>query len=356
MQSFFSRRILRTFGPLAVLGLLFGACSGSPKKAAPSASASASASGECQLSELAVPSCGVLWGVATKPPTMKQVATVEAELGRPFDFVYRYHDVNDEVPDKDELAAVAKGKLLHIALAARDFGEKGENSIKWSDVVAGKYDATWRKQAAGVASLKVPVFMTYEQEANQKAKVNAKGTPAEFIAGWKRIHQIYEDAGAKNAIWTWVMTGSEENLNSAGQLWPGNEYVDWISWNVYNQSGCKTNKIDTEKYISFRDKLKVFYDFVKERGPALGMDPSKPMMISETGSAKYADDPERTAKWYADIPPTLADYPQIKAVGLWNSIDEGCNYELTTVPQIKEGARKAGQDGRVNVKGAVPHK
>ncbi len=350
-----SRRSARAIFGLVLSALVLSNCSGSPEAKSPTVSASASSTAECALSELAVPSCGVLWGVATKPPTMAQVKVVEGQLGRPFDFVYRYHDVTDEVPDKDEIAAAESGKLLHIALAARDFGDKTGAGIRWSQVAAGEFDDVWRKQAEGVASLKVPVFMTYEQEANQKAKTGAKGTPAEFIAGWRRLHKIYQDAGAKNAIWTWVMTGSEDNLTSAGELWPGNEYVDWISWNVYNQSGCKTNKIEEDKYISFADKLVVFYNFIKERGPELNIDPTKPMMISETGSAKYPDDPQRTAQWYADIPGALAKYPQIKAVGLWNSVDESCNYELTTIPEIREGARKAGQDSRITVKGAVPH-
>ncbi|MGL5828779.1 MAG: glycoside hydrolase family 26 protein [Angustibacter sp.] len=346
------RPVLRALTGLLLLGVLAAGCSESKEASAPP---SASGPAQCTLSELAVPSCGVLWGVATKPPTMAQVRVVEGQMGRPFDFVYRYHDVNDVVPDKDETAAAASGKLLHIALAARDFADKSDARIPWSEVAEGKFDEVWRRQAQGVASLKVPVFMTYEQEANQKAKVGTKGTPAEFIAGWRRLHKIYQEAGATNAIWTWVMTGSEDNLSSAGQLWPGNEYVDWISWNVYNQSGCKTNKIEQEKFISFEDKLVIFYNFIKEQGPELGIDPNKPMMISETGSAKYPDDPERTAQWYADIPGALAKYPQIKAVGLWNSIDESCNYELTTVPEIRGGAQKAGRDPRIAVKGAVPH-
>jgi hypothetical protein len=320
---------------------------------APSPRASASVGDKCALSALAVPSCGVLWGVATRPPTAAAVKTVEASAGRPFDFVYRYHDVNDQVPDEAEREVVDSGKLLHLAIAPRDFRGGDPEPIKWAEFADGRFDASLKAQAEGVASLKVPVFMTFEQEASQKQKVGVLGTPEDFVRAWKHLHQIYVDAGAENAVWVWVMTGSEENLDNAASLWPGNEFVDWISWNVYNQSGCKSNQIDVGKYVSFRDKMKIFYDFVKERGPSLGMDTEKPMMISETGSAKYEDDPGRTADWYASIPGTLRDFPQIKAVTLWDSVDGGCDYKVGKVTEVREGVRRAGRDQWLDTRGAT---
>jgi hypothetical protein len=350
-------RLLMCLSVAAATGL--SACSGGGpvSKASPSSSSgqssatSAGADGKCVLNDLAVPSCGVLWGVATKPPTAAAVATVESAQGRPFDFVYRYHDVKDQVPDDAERAAVAAGKLLHLAIASRDFNST--RGIKWSEFASGKFDPVLIAQAKGVASLKVPVFMTFEQEASQRQKVGVRGTPEEFIRAWKHLHQIYDDAGAKNAVWVWVMTGSEDNLDNAASLWPGNDVVDWISWNVYNQSGCSGNRIDASKYVSFEDKMKIFYEFVKKRGPSLQMDPNKPMMISETGSAKYPNDLKRTADWYAGIPATLRKYPQIKAVTVWDSIDGGCNYDIDKIPEIRDGVRRAGQDPWLSNRGAV---
>jgi hypothetical protein len=331
-------------GALAV-GLVLGACTreSAPAPAPVSSSSSSTTSSEgtttCALSTLGVPSCGVLWGVATKPPTAAGVKAVETAVGRPFDFVYRYHDVNDTVPDDAEKALAAQGKLLHIALAARDFAAGDKNGVDWASVASGRFDATLEAQAQGIAGLKTTVFMTFEQEANQKQKAS-KGSGADFKAAWRHLHDIYAKAGATNVVWVWVMTGAADNLDRAAELWPGNDVVDWISWNVYNQSGCTGAGIDPSKYISFEDKMKTFYDFVHARGPALGIDADKPMMISETGSAKYANDLGKTAGWYAAIPSVLAKYPQIKAVGLWNSIDGGCDYQFSVVPTL---ARAVGQ-------------
>lgn len=106
--------------------------------------------------------------------------TVEKAAGRPFDFVYRYHDINDEVPDAQERKIVADGRLLHIAIAARDFGAATRAGVSWADVARGKYDESLSAQARGVASLKKPVFVTFEQEANQRTKLGVAGDAADF--------------------------------------------------------------------------------------------------------------------------------------------------------------------------------
>jgi hypothetical protein len=347
-------------GGVAVLLLGLAACSGSSAKPTqptgttkPTTSGS-SASGPCTLSAKAVPSCGVLWGIATHPPTDAAVVAAETAIGRKVDFVYRYHDVNDTIPDSSERQWVAQGKLLHIDIAARDFSSGStRGSVTWADVANGDFDKNLTAQAKGIASLKVPVFMTFEQEASQKHKLAALGSPADFVRAWRHLHDIYQNAGVTNAVWTWVMTGAQDNLQSAGQLWPGNAYVDWISWNVYNQSGCKSNRIDQKLLVSFKDKMLIFYNWLKTSGPHYGIDTTKPIMISETGSAMYAQDLQATADWYAAIPSVLQQYPQIKAIGLWDSTDAYCNYDFTGVPAIASGVRQASASPFLSLHGAL---
>jgi hypothetical protein len=352
---------LRDLGAVVTIVALvaLAGCSGSSPKPAgptgttPTSRATTPASGKCTLNAKAVPSCGVLWGIATHPPTEARLAAAEQAIGRSVDFVYRYHDVNDVIPDAEEKDWVSRGKLLHIAIAARDFSNATRGDIRWKQVADGEFDTSLLAQANGVASLKVPVFMTFEQEASQKQKLAALGTPADFKAAWRHLHDLYVRAGTTNAVWTWVMTGSDDNLTSAGQLWPGNDYVDWISWNVYNQSGCKGNRIAMDKFISFQDKMLIFYNWMKAQGPGLGIDTSKPVMISETGSAQYQGDLKATADWYAAIPATLKAYPQIKAIGLWDSTDSYCNYDFTDVPDIASGVRAASLDPFLDLHGAL---
>jgi len=316
--------------------------------ASPSSIASGPAQGSCQLGPKSVPECGVLWGVATQPPTEAVIKGLESAVGRKFDFVYRYHDVYQAIPDSAERQMVAGGRILHIAIAARDFASVDRAGVTWAQVAAGRFDSSLSQQARGIASLKVPVFVTFEQEANQKQKLGVLGTAGDFKAAWRHLHALYAKAGATNVVWVWVMTGAQDNLAGASTLWPGNDVVDWVSWNVYNQSGCAGGAIDASKYVSFQDKMLIFYNWMHEHGPAVGMDSAKPIMISETGSAQYAGDPQRSADWYAQIPTTLQKYPQIKAVGLWASRDGECNYRFQDNATIAQGVAAASSQPLVN--------
>ncbi len=313
--------------------------------AAPSATSCASSLARTRVTAKGVPTCGALWGLATQHSTIAGVEAVESNLGRAFDIVYRYHDLVEAVPDAEEKALVARGSLLHLAIASRKFSGDGVN---YTDVTAGTYDASLRKQAQGIASLGSPVFVTFEQEANQKEKVGVRGSAADFIAAWRHVHDLFTSAGATNAVWVWVMTGNAANLSRTAALWPGNDVVDWISWNVYNNSGCRTSAIDVSRYVSFQDGLKIFYDWVTTTGRAAGIDTTKPMMVSEAGTAQYADDLAMSAKWYADIPTALAAYPQVKAVTLWasggdNANGTNCDYRFQNNPTVAQGVATAGK-------------
>lgn len=297
----------------------------------------------CPVSAKLVPTCGVLWGLATRPQDLSALASVEKSVGRTFDIVYNYHDINDVIPTATEVTEARQGRTLHLAIAARIYGSR-QDSVTYSAITAGQYDAELSRQAEGVASLGVPVFMTFDQEANQHDKLGPRGTAADFRAAWRHIHDLYAQAGATNAVWVWVMTGAPDNLARAGELWPGNDVVDWISWNVYNQSGCGSGTVTPSKYTSFKGAMTPFYEWVHRQGPTRGIDPDKPMMISETGSVLYSGDPQRTARWYAAIPTTLAKYPQIKAVTLWDSkTSEACDYTFQRDPGVLASVADAGR-------------
>lgn len=340
---------------LPVLALM-AACSGGGGDPAPSTSTSASSAptsgptssasttASCTLSDRLVPSCGVIWGVSTKPATMDGVAKVESLVGRPFDMIYRYHDIKEPIPDDVDRQAVAAGRILHLSIAARIY-TSDTTVVTYKDIAAGKYDATLRAQGKGIAGLKVPVFVTFEQEANQHKKLDVRGDATQFKAAWRHVRSVYLAAGASNAVWTWVMTGAPENLDRAGMLWPGNDQVDWISWNVYNASGCNSGKVKPANYKSVKEALSPFYDWVHAKGPKLGIDPNKPMMISESGSVLYTADPGLTAAWYTQIPGVLKEYPQIKAFTLWASETSlACNYQFQDVPAISAAVAKSVTD------------
>ena len=145
------------------------------------------------------------------------------------------------------------------------------------------------------------------------------------------------------------MMGTEAALPRAAGSLPGDDVVDWIGWDVYNASGCRAGSVDPHKYMTFEASMRIFYDWVREKGPSLGIDVAKPMMISETGSVSYPDNPRRTAEWYAQIPSVLRAYPGIKAVGLWDHTGQKeCDYRFGGKPLLQGAVRDAGLQPWVN--------
>lgn len=285
-------------------------------------------------------SCTLLWGVAVPEGSAAAVHRLEGAVDAQFDFVYSYHDINDLVPSSEDKKIVASGHVLHISIIPRDFVLKNKNTIRWKDVAAGRYDSTLERQARGVARLPGPVFVTFDHEPDQASKA-ARGSVEDYIAAWRHIHDLYQRVGAKNVTWVWVMMGWEPAFDRAGRLWPGNKYVDWISWEVYNHAGCFQGTAGGAKEQSFRQGVETAYNWFHRDGKKYGINPDKPMMISESGTILYPGDPQRTANWYAAIPGVLRDYPQIKAVTLFDNRVDSCDYEFQKQPAALTAVRNA---------------
>jgi hypothetical protein len=271
--------------------------------------------------------------------TENKVHSVQAEFGERVDLVYRFHDLNDSLMTADERASGNAGRLLHFALDNRIYGST--RLVTWRQTASGWYDANLRRQGAAIAAYGKPVYVTYEHEPEQSAR-SALGSPSDFIAAWRHVRQVYRAAGATNAVWVWVVMGYPSMLSRAATFWPGNSYVDWISWDPYNMSGCQIGPADPARYQSFAEAVLPFYNWLMAHGSSSGIDVRKPMMISESASVIYPGQPTLTARWYAGMPGVLATHPRIKAVALWDRpFTRTCNFRFDEYPVVTRAVADA---------------
>ena len=327
------RRFLRLVAEFAGIALVFGVAACSSNRPVDD---------RCGVSSRLIPNCAVIWGIATDPNTNARLHAVEEGVGRTFDMVYRFHDINDRIPSADERALVRQGRILHVSIDARVYGA-GAATVTWNAVANGTYDHDLAAQARGIASLHAPVFVTFDHEPDQPGR-SARGTPADFVAAWRHVHDVFRRNGASNVIWVWVVTGYLPTAATAGSMWPGNRYVDWISWEAYNRSGCAHSRTDPADFRSFADSMLPFYTWLGAHAADYGINLNKPMMISEAGSVLYPTDPALTASWYRAIPDVLAAYPQIRAVGLWDRPGVGtCDYRFDDAPAVQHAVGQAGE-------------
>jgi len=65
-------------------------------------------------------------------------------------------------------------------------------------------------------------------------------TPAEFIAAWRHIHDLFAREGVSNVIWSWDPTHQYKSPPAPGKIatpasvwYPGPKYVDWVGIDGY---------------------------------------------------------------------------------------------------------------------------
>jgi beta-mannanase len=170
--------------------------------------------------------------------------------------------------------------------------------ITWSPgyspaVADGSKDSVLDARAAGVRSLGTPVFLRYAPSMD-KTDPATVGTPAGFIAAWRRAHARFVAGGATNAVWVWCPSAAAWANGTAMSWYPGDAYVDWTC-----AEGTNTNA----PWTPFASLFKPFVDGAAQR--------YKPQMIS-FGSVEGAVDQKAT--WIEWAFKSVASYfPGVKA-------------------------------------------
>lgn len=176
--------------------------------------------------------------------------------------------------------------------------------IRDADVAAGAWDGYIRSWASAAKSWGHPFFLRFDWEMNGSWfdwGVGNDGTSAaDYVAAWRRVHDIFASVGATNATWVWCPNiDPREKLADLGSVYPGDSYVDWTCLDGYNGN---------DPWMSFTNLFADTYDKIMEIAPA------KPMIIGEVGSTESGGS---KAQWIGDMFAALATrFPNIRGV-LW---------------------------------------
>lgn len=302
---------------------------------------------ECGVSDILEPECGVLWGASPGPD---EVTDLEEIIERQLDLVYVWHGVDQtELPTDEQREMMDQGRLIHANIEAREFTEQGHPALQYEQIIDGEFDDSLAQQARNFAELDLPAFVTFDHEADANHRYNQRGTPEEFVQAWQRIVDIYTDNGADNVVWVWNVTGWPGNHDRLPGLWPGNDYVDWLSWEGYNMTGCPQHD-DWDHVQSFDDAVRPTYEWVQEHGRSHDINPDKPVMIGEMGTVPIPGDHRSTFNWYREVPEVLRELDRIQAVKLWNSSTSSeCDFRVTQDLAAELGYLVASQDSYVRV-------
>ena len=210
------------------------------------------------------------------------------------------------------------------------------------------FDAFLTKWARDAKAWGHPFFLRFDWEMNgwwqfpwgtalnprTQVSIN-NNTPADYVAAWRHVHDVFVREGATNVTWVWCPNISGGQTIPMAQLYPGDAYVDWTCLDGYNK--------DFTHWLTFN---KVFggdktYGLKNSYAEVTAVAPNKPLMLGEFASDEWGPDNgsgSSKAAWVIDALKTQIpnNFPLIKAILWfnWNS-DTNSSYvvESTSVAQ-----------------------
>ncbi|RAY12311.1 hypothetical protein DPM19_26285 [Actinomadura craniellae] len=217
-----------------------------------------------------------------------ELVRLEEALGRKADIAHTYRSWAQPFPQAADLKMLDGTRFLLVSWSGGDTRE----------IAAGRHDALIRDRARAIKATGKPIFLRWEREMDRpglRAKVHS---PADYIAAWKHLREVFRGQGVHNVAWVWCPTAA--GSGAAGAYYPGDDQVDWICTGAF--PGVEHD------YRDLADSLLKFLDWAEER--------PKPIMIGEFGVPRAYR--ERRAEWLRSAAQTLQN-PRIKAVVYYNS-------------------------------------
>lgn len=290
------------------------------------------------MSRILVPACGAWWGMYVPAATdgsglLAAVDAQEASLGRPLDLILVYHDMSttpDGIFPNSAEEQLSHHHLLVFSWAPVVWSTGQEYS--WETIASGALDqSVIIPEAIRLRNLGTTVFLSFAPEADSSVGAS-QGSPAQFVAAWRHVHDVFASLKVRNVVWVWTTTGYLPHESTIAAMYPGNSYVDWIGYDPYNYFSCRNSP-----WQSFSQTIGPFYQWLSARHFG------KPIMLTEYGTSPDPANPGLEASWYQDIAPAIKMYPGIKALNLWNSSTDQCNFMLSNQSaQAQAAYRQAG--------------
>jgi mannan endo-1,4-beta-mannosidase len=183
-------------------------------------------------------------------------------------------------------------------------------AFRLAKIAGGDYDGFLTEWANGIKDLGYPVAIRFAHEMNgywypwcESANGNQAG---DYVKAWRHVHDLFERAGAGNAIWVWSPNVVYENATPLATLYPGDSYVDWVGLSgYYGTAGMET-------YQTFDQIFRPTLSEIK------GIS-HRPVVVTETAAT---DAQGRKADWITDLLQSLPKHPEIIGFLWYESVKE----------------------------------
>jgi hypothetical protein len=167
-------------------------------------------------------------------------------------------------------------------------------------------------------------MLSYHHEAEASGSNNF-GTPADYIAAYRHVVDIFRAQGVTNVTWVWQPTAFAFRVKPSDRRYylnwyPGDAYVDNVGFDGYNAGNC-FGRHEWSSIASFTDPVLAFVQ-----------------AHHKTASLQeFAAPPDsRRAAWVQDAHSYLAAHAGIITAAFWFQNGTGsCGWKLTTPAEFK---------------------
>ena len=206
-----------------------------------------------------------------------------------------------------------------------NLGLPDQAAFSLSAIIDGTYDTYITAWAKAAKAWGHPFFLRFDWEMNGNwfpwgAGVNGNTSPAEYVAAWRHVHDIFTAVGAANVNWVWCPDIIKPGGTPLAEFYPGNKYVDWIAMDGYNEGTGQGGTWQT-----FDQVFGYTYDQLR------ALAPGKPIMIAETASDESGGS---KAAWITDALTTQIpeNFPDVKALVWFNWDVQGYDWDIESSP------------------------
>ncbi|HEV7931982.1 MAG TPA: glycosyl hydrolase [Actinomadura sp.] len=305
-------------------------------------------SGECTVSAMLVPSCGLWWGVTpgafSGQPPQQALRTFERRTGRTVDVFHSFHKGGQLFPTPAEIAIAREpGKNRRLLVNWKpDVGET------WAKVAAGSMDAHIDRLSGHIKRNYPERFwlvIHHEPEEEVRLKPGSGYTPADYSRMFRHVVQRFRANGVKNALFTVAYRGYSNWTVKPWfmRLYPGADVVDWVAFDPYVKGAEQTpdfaSLIDKAGPLEHDQGFPGFYTWSQSRMPG------KPLMIAEWGVLQDRTTPEERVAFFHSVAAQISRFPRLKALVYFEAPHGGLgDSQVHTDPQTLRAFRRLGRN------------
>ena len=217
-----------------------------------------------------IPPCGAWLGAEVTNGSTQAFSNHEAKIGRQLDIPRIYHTPGSWTAlTSEELGYINAGRKLFVSFKPNSSWSNAVGVANGGSATVDSQMTSLARSVAGIKPRKIMLCVWHEPEND----VGSAGTTNQYVAMWQNVRSIFDSNGATNVIWCWVIENYAPFHYLLPGLWPGNAYVDWVGWDVYQSSA-------DESYVAAQITA---YNYLVNNSDATHSYASKPWAWTEWG-------------------------------------------------------------------------